>query len=407
MKHIIIGAGAAGITAAKTIRDLNDTDEIILISTDEFVHSRCMLHQYISHHRDEKNISFISEDFFDHNRIRWLKGITVTSIDPDAKMVFHDKGKESYDKLLIAPGSESVIPPIGKLRTAHNVHGLRHLSDAQNIQTQASHSDQIIIIGAGLVGLDAAYALIEMGKHPIVIEMAENILALNLDQHAATTYQDKFEQAGCTFLLNEKVSDTLVDDFGNITAIILDSGTILPCDMVIVAAGVRPAIQFLQGSKIEHDRSIFVNDFLSTNFDDIYAAGDATGLSGIWPNAMKQGKIAAQNMCGIPVAYDDRYAIKNTLNFFNLPSLSIGQLQAGEGDIVIQSEDQNCYKKAILRNGIVSGIILQGEISYSGFWQYLIKNQIDISSFKKPIWKLSYADFFCTNDHGEYEWKIS
>lgn len=405
MKHVIIGAGAAGIAAAKTIRELRKNDEIVLISTDENVHSRCMLHKYISGERNEKSISFIQDRFFEDYNICWKKSITVSGVDTDKKNVVFDGGAESYDKLLIATGAQSVIPPIGALRSAGNVYGLRDLLDACKIRDKAVNAEKIVVIGAGLVGLDAAYAFLELGKKPVIVEMANDILALNLDRHAASTYQQKFEDAGCSFRLGRKVSDTVTAPSGEVMAVVLDTGERLACDMVIVAAGVRPASGFLMNSPIKVERSIVVDEYLATNISDIYAAGDVAGISGIWPNAQKQGEIAARNMCGEKMIYDDTFAIKNTVNFFGLPSLSVGLRVPEEGDIVEVREDKNCYEKVIMRDGIVMGVILQGDIAGSGFWQFLIKNKINVSSIPKSIWKISFADFYGIEQNGEYSWK--
>ena len=307
MKHVIIGAGAAGISAAKTIRMFQPKDEIVIISEDESVYSRCMLHNYISGERDEKGISFIDDSFFSENNIRWISGKTVSSIDSVNKLVKFNNETESYDKLLIASGSESTTLPLFQSQNAKNVLTLRHLHDAKAIKKLAKEAKNIVIIGAGLVGLDAAYALLDMGKKPIVVDMADSILNLNLDSYAAGVYQQKFEAAGCTFQLGCKIDHADSDAAGNINFLTLDSGKKLACDLVIVAIGSKPAVNFLT-------TSLTVNDYLSTNINDVYAAGDVTGLSAIWPNAVKQGEVAAKNMCGIPTIYDDKFALKNTIN---------------------------------------------------------------------------------------------
>lgn len=408
IKHVIIGAGAAGITAAKTIREQRPQDEIVLISKDRQVSSRCMLHKYISGERNADALSFVPDDFFQVNRINWLSGVTVTGIDVSDKKVICDDGKAVfYDKLLIAAGAESTIPPIGALKTAGNVFGLRHLSDAQAIRETARTAEKVVVIGAGLVGLDAAYALLEMKKDVTVVEMTPQILAINLDAHSAGAYQRRFEEAGCHFHLWRKVTGTEEDSQGNVIRVILDNGTILPCDLLVVAAGVRPAAGFLEGSGIIRERAVTVDPYLMTNYPEIYAAGDVAGLSGIWPNAMRQGKTAALNMCGIVTVYEDRFAIKNTINFFGLVTLSVGAFEPAPGDRVLQREDHLTYQKVILRDGCVIGVILQGNISNSGFWQYLIKNAIPVEHLDKPIWKLSFADFCTLDESGEYRWSIT
>lgn len=407
MEYVILGAGAAGITAAKTIRKADSEGKITVISTDIQVHSRCMLHKYLSHERDAAGISFVDPDFFEKNQIAWLPGKTVNRLDTQRKKVYTDQGDEvSYDRLLIATGAESFIPPVGNLREAENVFGLRHLRDAQAIDELAKDAENIVIIGSGLVGLDAAYGLMETGKKVSIVEMADQILPVQLDKTAAFEYQKRFEEAGARFYLGRKAADTVMEEDKIIREIILDNGEKLPCDLIIVAAGVRSAVAGMEGEGIVIDRGIKVDDYLQTGAEGVYAAGDVTGLSGIWPNAQKQGETAALNMCGSHVEYTDRYAIKNTINFFGLVSMCVGVILPQEGDVVIAREDSRNYKRVVLRDGKVVGVLLQGDISHGGIWQYLIKNQISISGIQKDIFDLNFGDFYGIKDNGEYQWRM-
>ena len=407
MEYVILGAGAAGITAAKTIRKADKNGKITVISTDTQVHSRCMLHKYLSHERDAAGISFVDPDFFEKNQITWLQGKTVNRLDTQGKKVYTDQGDEvSYDRLLIATGAESFIPPVGNLRDAENVFGLRHLRDAQAIDELAKNAENIVIIGSGLVGLDAAYGLMETGKKVSIVEMADQILPVQLDKTAAFEYQKRFEEAGARFYLGRKAADTIMGEDKNIHEIVLDNGEKLACDLIIVAAGVRSAVAGMEGEGIVIDRGIKVDDYLQTGAEGVYAAGDVTGLSGIWPNAQKQGETAALNMCGSHVEYTDRYAIKNTINFFGLVSMCVGVILPQEGDVVIAREDSRSYKRVVLRDGKVVGVLLQGDISHGGIWQYLIKNQISISGIQKDIFDLNFGDFYGIKDNGEYQWRM-
>ena len=408
MEYVILGAGAAGITAARTIRKADSQGKITMISTDTQVHSRCMLHKFLSHERIAEGISFVDPDFFEKNNIEWKAGVTVTKLDTAAKRVVTDKGEEiSYDRLLIATGAESFIPPVGNLREAKNVFGLRHLRDAQAIDALAEKAEHIAIIGSGLVGLDAAYGLMETGKKVSIIEMADQILPIQLDKTGAFEYQKRFEKAGATFYLGRKAADTIMNEAGEITCLVLDNGTEITCDLVIVAAGVRSAVAGMDGEGIIIDRGMQVNEYLETGAEDVYAAGDVTGLSGIWPNAQKQGETAALNMCGSKVAYTDRYAMKNTINFFGLVSMCVGIIVPQEGDTVLVREGASSYKRVILRDGKVAGVLLQGDISHGGIWQYLIKNEIPVDKIEKDIFALNFSDFYGIKENGEYVWNTA
>jgi NAD(P)H-nitrite reductase large subunit len=402
MTHVIIGVGAAGITAAKTIRELEPDARIIMISPDETVHSRCMLHKYISHERDEKTISFVPEDFFDRSHITWIKKKAVAIDTKNQEVGLEDGSKIPYDRLLIATGADSVIPPIMNFREAKNVFGLRHLSDAQKIRAFAEKSQRILVVGSGLVGMDAAYAFLEQGKDVTVLEMADRILPKQLDETAGSTYQNLFEQHGCKFILGRKTVLSTMPETDEITSVMLDDGSLIECDMVVVAAGVSPSVACIDGSDIKVNRFIQVDDCLKTSSDHVYAAGDVNGIAGIWPNAMKQGKTAGYNMCGKQTPYEDKYGMKNTMNFYGLTTLSLGDGIALEGDKVIIREDSKSYKKAILRNGCLKSILIQGDIDYSGIYQYLIKNNICLDSVKTDVFHLSFADFYGIDPTGQF-----
>lgn len=407
MKHIIIGAGAAGITAAKTIRQLKPDAEITVVSADENVHSRCMLHKYLGHERDIAAINFIDGDFFESNNINWLKGKRFSSLNPAAHSLLLDDGEKlDYGKLLITTGADSFIPPVGAFRTASNVFGFRNLSDAQQIDRLVGDGTRVLIIGSGLVGLDAASAIVRRGNPVTIVELADTILPMQLDATAAAAYQSLFEKNGCKFVLGRKAVDTIVDSCGAVLQVSLDDETLLDCDLVIVAAGVRSSIGSLAGSGIETERGVKTDENMRTSDPDVFAAGDVTAMSGIWPNAMIQGQTAAYNMCGVEKAYTDTYCMKNTVNLFGLATLSLGKPQLEDGDEIFIRESRSRYERIVLNGGRVKSVILQGNMDYCGFWQYLIKNRIDISDYKDKLFDLSFSDFFNVLDNGQYAYQF-
>jgi NAD(P)H-nitrite reductase large subunit len=415
VNHVIIGAGAAGIAAARTLLKELPEDTVTMISEDKEVYSRCMLHRYISGERTAESINFVNDGLLTYPRFSWIKEKAVTRLDGAAKTVYSgDEALATGDTIIIATGANSVTPPIGDLKTAKNVYGLRHLDDARAIVAAAEKSQKIAVIGAGLVGLDAVAGLLELGEKTgknfdiTVVEMAPTVLAINLDSHAAQTYQKLFEKAGVKFLLAKKVVNTKStagpDGAPLINSVELESGESVPCDMVVLAVGVRAAIAFLEGSGVKTERAITVNDKLETSVPGIYACGDVAGLSGIWPNAQIQGQTVAKNIAGWNLDYEDRFAIKNTVNFFDLVTLSVGAFNPQEGDEVLVREDHRNYQKIVLRGGIPVGIVYQGNIAGKGYWQHLIKNKIPINTLGKSPWKVSYADFWGCEANGEFKW---
>ena len=236
--------------------------------------------------------------------------------------------------------------------------------------------------------------------------MENRLCPLQLDETAAAPYKALFEKAGCEFYLSKKASAAELGKDGNVTAVTLDDGTRLPADFLVVSAGVRPNIEFLEGSGISLDRRIVTDEHMRTSVPDVYAAGDAAGLSGIWPNAALQGEIAAKNMCGVEAEYTDRYAMKNTMNFFGLTTLSLGPTAAKEGDEVLTAESRSGYAKAIIRGDALVHLTIQGDIGNTGFWQEIIKRGINPRTPGKSLAALSYADFWRYDGaNGKYAWE--
>lgn len=395
-RYVIIGAGPAGIAAAKSIRKMEPDAPITLISVDGKVHSRCMLHKYLAGERNAERINFVPPDFFERTAVRWVSTEEVVRVDTQNKMVhLACEAYLPYDKLLIATGAEYSVPPIPNFREAKNVYGFRDLSDADKISQALERGNRVFIVGSGLVGLDVASALLSRGAKVTVAEMAPRVMPLQTDDTAAACYQEAFEKAGCVFRLGIGAKDSDMDGEGNITAVHLSNGETVPCDLVVTAAGVRPRIRFLEGSGIQTDRGIVVNSRLETSVPDVYAAGDVTGLSGVWPDAMEMGTAAGMNMAGGELLFENPFPMKNTSNFYGITMLSLGKLDTPDETYTTEVREwKDGYQKAVFKEGRLQGILILGDISHTGIYQHLIKNKVDLSGKEKDIFQLTFADFY-------------
>ena len=187
MRCVVVGASAAGISCAKTLRELNKDVEITLISKDEHVVSRCILHHYIEDVRSVDDLNFAPYDFFKVYGVKWIKGREVIKIDPKGHKLSLDNGEEvEYDKVCLAPGSSSFIPPIENLREAKNVVGLRNLEDAIKIKEEAEKVKNVVVLGAGLVGIDAIAGLVGKNLNVTLVEMGDRVLPIQLDKYASS-----------------------------------------------------------------------------------------------------------------------------------------------------------------------------------------------------------------------------
>lgn len=405
MRYIVVGASAAGISGAKTLRELDKDAEIILVSKDENVYSRCILHHYISGHRDIEALDFTDRDFFEKYNIEWKKGLEVKSIDDREHVIVLSNGESlKYDKILLATGASAFIPPVENLREAKNVVGLRNLEDAIKIKEEAEKIKNVVVLGAGLVGIDAIAGLAFKDLNVTLVEMGDRVLPIQLDKYASSKYEKRFEDAGVKLKLGVRAEKVLIDENKNPKALLINTGEEIPCELIIVATGVRSNVAFLKDSSIETDRfGLIINEKGETNARDVYGAGDITGRNPIWPTAVKEGIIAANNMVGNEIFMEDFFGSKNTMNFLGLTTMSLGVVNAPDDsyteEIDISGEN---YKKIIHKDGKIYGAIIQGDLSYAGVLTQLIKEKIHVSKVKKPLFEIDYADFFNIKENLEY-----
>ena len=410
MKYVVIGASAAGISGAKRLRELDPQAEITLISKDEHIYSRCIMHHYIEGIRDLNRLQFVPSNFIDTYNINWIKGECVTQVDTTAQSVTTDKGTVvNFDKLLIATGSHVFFPPIPGLKEAKNAIGFHDLDECEAIMEQAKTANHIVVMGAGLVGIDAVSGLLHYNKPISIVEMRDRMLGLQLDPVAASTYEKAFDKKGVKQFYNLGVKELHLNDQNESTSITLSNDEELPCDLLIVASGVRSNVGFLEGSDIETDRFGLIIDALGqTSNPNVYGAGDVTGRNPIWPVAVKEGIVAASNMTGLAKEMTDFFASKSTMNFLDIPTLSLGLTHPeNPDDYIIETEqdDQGNYKKIVHKDGKIYGAILQGNLDYSGVLTQLIRYQIDVSKVKKPLFEIDYSDFFNVTENFEFTYQ--
>ena len=408
MRYVVIGASAAGISGAKTLRELDKEAEIVLVSKDENVYSRCILHHYISNHRDVDALNFTSKEFFEENNITWMKGLEVKALNDKDQVLELSSGETlSYDKLLVCSGASAFIPPVPGLREGNNVVGLRNLDDAILIKEQAKKVKNVVVLGAGLVGIDAVSGLLGQGLNISLVEMSNKILPLQLDKHASDVYEKKFIEEGVSLKLDVKAEKLLLDENNNPKALLLNTGEEVPSELVVVATGVRSNIAFMENSNVECDRfGLIIDAKGKTNVENIYGAGDVTGRNPIWPTAVKEGIIAAHNMLGKEMIMTDFFGSKNTMNFVGIATMSLGMVEPADETYIVETKvEGDNYKKIIHKDGKIYGAIIQGDLSYAGVLTQLIKENIDVSKVTKSLFDIDYADFFNIEKNFEFSYK--
>jgi NAD(P)H-nitrite reductase large subunit len=254
-------------------------------------------------------------------------------------------------------------------------------------------TEDIIVIGGGLIGLQAAEALSKVGVNVTVIEMLDRVLALAVDEYASSLIRSEFERHGVKIVTSTRVAEIGRNESSGVASVVLGDGREIPCQSVILAAGVTPRTELAALAGIKVNRGISVDDYMRTSAENVYAAGDVAEtrelLSGehrlipIWPNAYMEGRIAGLSMAGRSVPYQGGLTM-NAAHFFDFPVISSGVSQAGEGyDNSIQvNEHTGYYRRIILKKNVPVGMVMAGDaVDRSGLILSLIRNQTDCTSF--------------------------
>lgn len=386
-KYVIIGNGAAGTTAAENIRK-NDGKGQISIITDESLtfYYRVRLTEFISGDINEEGLIIKKEKWYEENRISLILNSRVTGADPVKKVVFAEGAREfPYDLLLLATGSHSFIPPI-KGSEKKGVFALRSIRDAKGIGNWAKDLEGVILIGGGLLGLEAGNALRKLGKKITVVEFFPRLLPRQLDVDGAKRLQTIMEDMGFSFRLGAKTEEVTGED--RVSGVRLEGGELLTAKMVIISAGVRPNMELAEPLDLKVDKGIQIDEHMRTNQRDVYAAGDVAEFQGIpygiWPAAMEQGKIAGVNMAGGDMPYQGT-TMANTLKVVGIDLASAGDIDADntfESQVV---QDEKVYKKIVIDKGKIIGCIMLGDTTgFTKVTQMMAEKQ-DVSSKNDQI----------------------
>lgn len=400
MKNIvIIGNSAAAIAAIEGIRS-RDKDSRIAVITDENypAYCRCLISYYLAGEVKEDKILYRPQEFYKENNVELILNKKVSRIDPKKnRAICEDKTQLDYDTLLIATGSRPKFPEIKGIKKK-GVFGFRTIEDAKNIEGLLPVAKTAYVLGGGLIGLKAAYALKKRNIEVKVVIKSKQVLSQMLDAEAANFVQKKLEDHGLEIILGQDASEIIGN--GDLKAVKLDSGKVGEASLVIVGKGVSPNIELVKESQVKFNEGILANNLMQTNIENIYTAGDVcealdlvTGtfaINALWPVAIRQGRIAGINMAGGSINYEGSLGM-NAIEFFGLPVISLGlhRIPAEKSgqyeELKALDRKANTYKRFILKENFLVGAILAGDIKNSGLFLRIIRERINVSDFKGKL----------------------
>lgn len=371
MRIVIVGGSAAGVSAAEAIRERNQKASIEIITGEsQLAYYRPMLSDYLNGSHDENRFFLHSEQWYVENNIQVTLNTLVTGIQPETKsLTLSDGSSKTYDKLILANGSANMKPPVIDI-DKKGVFSLKSVDDAEEIKAYAKKAKRCVVIGAGLLGLEAAWELKSLGLEIVVLERENRALPRQLDLDASNLFETGIERSQIGFYKDVNASAIVGKE--SVEGVQLNNGEFIACDMVIYSTGVKPCTDLVKDTEIACNRGILVDDTMATNVPDIYACGDVTEYQGIvygiWPVAIDQGKIAGANAVGDSLTFKPAIPA-NVFNGMHMKVFSIGDIGRDEkyhykevGDI---QEKQGIYKKMYFVNQHFVGGILMGDVGQS------------------------------------------
>ena len=367
-KYLILGGGAAALEAAKAIRERDRTGGITMISEEAHLpYNRPMLTKAMLSDMTGDQLAVEPESFYEENSISLLLEARVKAIDPAAKSVTVEKGGAPmtivYDKLIYALGAHAFVPPV-KGADGEHVVSIRNIEDAQKVQRMLPSLKNAVVIGGGVLGLEAAWAL-KRGKVDVaVVESAPRIMARQLSETASEVLSGIIRGAGVQLFTNAGTAEITEN------SVLLADGTELPADLVVFSTGVRGNLDIAQAAGIEINRSIVVNERMETNLPDIYAAGDCAEFGGVnyalWSQSVEQGKTAGGNAAGDDLTYE---TVDGALSFNGMGTSLFSMGDNGSDPakkyrtVELRDERRTQYEKYTFVNNRLCGVVLIGDTS--------------------------------------------
>jgi nitrite reductase (NADH) large subunit len=385
-KFVIIGNGAAGFNAAKSIRSKNSKASIKIISSENYAtYYRPRLSGYLSENVPDNYFYVKDQSWYDKNKIDLILNTPVKDIDTKSKKVLTENGEKfEYDKLILANGSSSFIPNINGT-DKEGVFTLKFLKDVYAIRNYANKSKKAVIVGGGLLGLEAAWELKKLGLSVTVVEFSNRLLPRQLDSEGAKLFKKSIDKSGVEIILGDSVSE--IEGTSKVSNVKLKSGKTIQCDIVLFSVGIRPNKQLAERAGIKTDRGIIVNDKMETSVKDIYACGDVCEYNktvyGNWPASVKMGKIAGSNSVG-DESHFTSFVTSTNFASMNCKLFSCGQFTEESKNISYSDPSKVNYCKLFFNeeDKIVGGILL-GDTKNSGKIMLAIQNKTTITEILK------------------------
>ena len=392
MKLVLVGNGLAGMRCLEDLLDMApDRYEITVIGEEPWGnYNRIMLSPVLSGEKTIDDIMLHPHAWYADKGIRLFAGDPAVRIDRPRKHVYTEKGEViSYDRLILATGSKPFVPPIPG-SDLKGVLSFRDIYDVNSMLDYCKTRKNAVVIGGGLLGLEAAYGLKQQGMNVTVLHLMDRIMDRQLDSKASQMLKTAIEQKGIT-ILTAANTECLFGEEGHVTQVKLKDGTVLDADLVVFAVGIRPNMTLAQSAGLRCNRGVLVNDTMQTFDPSIYAVGECIEHRGqtfglvepLWGQAF----ICASHLAEHGSLTFKAPTVPTQLKVSGCDVFSAGDFEPKEDfeDIVLNDEKRQIYKRIIIQKDRVIGAVLFGDTEDGAWYAELIADQTPITSIRNKL----------------------
>ncbi|MCT2343775.1 nitrite reductase large subunit NirB [Niallia taxi] len=386
-KLVLIGNGMAGVRTIEEILKRNaDTFEITIIGDEPYPnYNRIMLSNVLQGKTTINDININDYEWYKDNHINLLTGEKVVRINKDKKEVITDKQQIiAYDELIIATGSSAFILPVPG-SDLDGVIGFRTIADTEMMMEAAQNYKRAVVIGGGLLGLEAARGLIDRGMEVHVVHLLPSLMEMQLDAAAAELLKKDLEAQGMKFLMEKQTAEIYGEK--RVQGLKFTDGTSVECDLVVMAVGIRPNVAIARDACLEVNRGIVVNDYMVTSDPSIYAVGECAEHNGIAYGLVaplyEQGIALAEHITGGQGKGYQGSVLSTQLKVAGCDLFSGGKIHEDENTqaIIVHDQFSKLYKKILVTDNKIVGVVLYGDASDGNRLFNMLKKQADISEY--------------------------
>ena len=381
--YVIIGNSIAAVGCIEGIRKVDKEGSIVVIGNENhFVYGRPLISYMLTGKTSLDKMNYRDKDFYEVNKVETILGEEVVSINKDNKSISLASGKTiEYKKLMLATGSRPFIPPMKGLELVKNKTPFMSIDDALKLDQMIKKDKDVLVIGAGLIGLKCVEGILDKVKSITVVDLANRVLPSILDEKGSELVKTYLESKGVKFILGESIAE-----FTSETTATTTTGKELTFDVLVTAVGVKPNTSLLQAIGGTVNRGIVIDGDGKTSIENIYAGGDCAEcvdiscntqrILAILPNAYFQGRSAGISMAGQSEPFDKAMPM-NSIGFFDLHIITAGSY-IGNKDVVI--DDDKNYKVLFTKDNLLVGFILIGDVKRAGIYTNLIRNKTPLDT---------------------------